>query len=77
MPTSPTVDPGELDRILREQHVDNIPDETQRILAARVCGCPVEQIAGRMNQSVPAVYRAIEEVQLAIFRPSRRVIANR
>src|SRR3990172_1375297 len=63
------VAPGELESILRAQHVLRIDEETQHILAARVCGCPAEQIAECLHMAPSSVYRAIERVQVAIFDP--------
>jgi hypothetical protein len=63
------VPPEELEAILRAQHVPRIDEETQHILAARVCGCPAEQIAERLPMAPSSVYRAMERVQVAIFDP--------
>lgn len=61
--------PEQLEAILRAQHVAHIDEETQRILAARACACPVDDIAGHLHLARSSVYRAIERVQVAIFDP--------
>ncbi len=63
------VPPEELEAILRAQHVAHTDEDTQRILAARACGCPVEQIAECLHLAQSTVYRAIDRVQVAIFDP--------
>jgi hypothetical protein len=37
--------PAEREAILRVAHVAHIDEDTQRVLAARACGCPVEEIS--------------------------------
>ena len=61
--------PAEREAILRAAHVPHIDEGTQRILAARACGCPVEQIAEHLHLAQSSVYRALERVQVAIFDP--------
>jgi DNA-binding NarL/FixJ family response regulator len=64
-----SLEPDEIDQVLKERHVPNISEARQRIFAARICGCPAEEIAERMNLSVSSVYREIETIQIAIFDP--------
>jgi DNA-binding NarL/FixJ family response regulator len=47
--------PEQLESILRAQHVAHIDEDTQRILAARACGCPVEQIAECLHRAPSSV----------------------
>jgi hypothetical protein len=61
--------PEQLEAILRAQHVAHIDEDTQRILAARACGCPVEEIAEQLHLARSSVSRALERVQVAIFDP--------
>lgn len=63
------VAPEQLEAILRAQHVAHIDEETQRILAARARGCPVDDIAEHLHLARSSVYRAIDRVQVAIFDP--------
>jgi hypothetical protein len=64
-----SLEPDEIDQALRERHVPAIPEEKQRILAARICGCSAEEIAERLHVGVSSVYREIETIQIAIFDP--------
>jgi hypothetical protein len=61
--------PAEREAILRVAHVAHIDEDTQRILAARACGCPVDEIAEQLHLARSSVYRALERVQVAIFDP--------
>ncbi|MBA4181805.1 MAG: hypothetical protein C0506_14540 [Anaerolinea sp.] len=58
-----------IDHALKTQHVRGISEASQRVLAARICGCPVEAIAEHLSFSVSSVYREIERIQIAIFDP--------
>ncbi len=62
-----SAEPDEIDRMLREWHIPNIAEERQRNLAARVCGCPAEEIAARLNFGIGSACREIKQVQIAIF----------
>ena len=61
--------PAEREAILRVAHVAHIDEDTQRILAARACGCPAEEIAERLHLARSSVYRVLDRVQVLIFAP--------
>jgi hypothetical protein len=64
-----SLEPHEIDLMLLEQHVRGISEETQRILAARVCGWSVTAIASRLHYGESSVHRDIEKLQDMILGP--------
>lgn len=56
--------------ILREHHVDHMPEERKIALVARCCGVKVRRIAKIRSRSPSAVYRDLGLAMAVIFDPT-------
>ncbi|GAB4332223.1 MAG: hypothetical protein Kow0010_17970 [Dehalococcoidia bacterium] len=73
VPAGGTAMPGAIKewlRLLREHHVDHMPEERKVLLIARCCGVKVSRLADVRHKSVSAVQRELDLARAAIFDPT-------
>ncbi len=58
--------PGDLYDMAREAHMPNLPDDQQKLLAARVSGMSYPEIGERVAMDPRAVRKTVEKIETAV-----------